>query len=82
MAKKLKTFDIREMQAAASQDVALYYDILRELDRLSDMHPTVSQNFICSAILKRYNADVEWFKDLQEFHKQSIEDSIKNRRLR
>jgi hypothetical protein len=82
MAKKLKAIDIREMQAAASKDVALYYDILNELDRLSDLHPTVSRNFICTAILKQYNAEVEWFKELQEFHKQSIEDSIKNRRLR
>ena len=80
MAKKIKLIDIQELQAAASQDVALYYDILNELDRLSDLHPTVNKNFIATAILKRYSSDVEWFKEMQEFHRQSIEDSIKNRK--
>jgi metal-responsive CopG/Arc/MetJ family transcriptional regulator len=80
MAKKLKAIDIRELQAAASQDVALYYDVLNELDRLSDLHPTVSRNFICTAILKQYNSEIEWFKEMQEYHRQSIEDSIKNRK--
>ena len=80
MAKKLKAIDIQELQAAASQDVALYYDVLNELDRLSDLHPTVSRNFIATAILKQYNSEIEWFKEMQGFHKQSIEDSIKNRK--
>lgn len=78
--KKLKAIDIRAMQATAQADVALYYDILNELDRLSNMHPTVSQNFICTAILKQYNSQIDWFKDMQDFHKQSIEDSIRNRK--
>lgn len=80
MAKKIKLIDITALQATASQDVALYYDILNELDRLSDLHPTVNKNFIATAILNRYHAEVEWFKDMQDFHKQSIEDSIKNRK--
>ena len=80
MAKKIKLIDIHELQAAAKQDVALYYDVLNELDRLSDLHPTVSKNFIATAILKQYNSDVEWFKEMQEYHRQSIEDSIKNRK--
>ena len=81
-AKKIKAIDIQELQATASQDVALYYDILNELDRLSDLHPTVNRNFICTAILKQYHAEIEWFKELQEFHRQSIEDSIRGRKHR
>ena len=67
------------MQAEAKAEVATYYDILNELDKLSDKHPTVSKNFLASAILKRYKETVEWFREMQDHHRQTIEDSIKGK---
>lgn len=68
---------IRQMLNRAIKDVALYEDILSELDRVSDIHPNVHRDFIVKAILKKLSLTEEWFKEIQDHHIQSINDCIK-----
>lgn len=67
------------MYRAAFDDVALYYDILTEINRLIKQHPYTNRVYLAETVLAKMNINEEWFANMQVHHKQAIEDSVKRR---
>ena len=58
-------------------DVALYYDVITEINNTVERHPQVATQFLINAVAEKFNRNLQWFLTMQEYHKQSIYDNIK-----
>ncbi len=79
MSRAKKTPPLIDLQCElieAQADVDMYQSVLIELDRLSELYPTVNRDYIARTILSKYCLEVEWFRDIQDHHRQSLSDNI------
>jgi hypothetical protein len=75
--KKTKLFDIEEMQKTAGHNVSQYLNILGEVVELTQRNPLIAQEYLLMQVLARYKVSPQWFSEIQEVHKQHINDGIK-----
>ena len=72
--------NLTAMHNIAKANVAYYYDIIDQIRALIEDHPEVSQNFIAEQVLKKHAQTEDWFREMQEYHRESIIDQIKPRK--
>ena len=68
------------MQAEAKRNVHTYRAMISEINFIATEHPEVNQRFIVNTVLDEYGVDEQWFSDMQEYHKQSIIDSVRGKK--
>lgn len=67
------------MLIATRKEVSEYRSVIKQVHALIEDNPEVNRSFICEAVLEKFNRDTMWFLTMQEFHKQAINDSIKDK---